>query len=161
MSIVISAFPGTGKSHFTANAPEGLRVSDSDSSQFSWAAPKIRHPDWPRNYMDHILGLIEDGVDIILVSSHAEVREALVAAGIPFVAIYPSVGQKADYLERYCLRGSPEAFVNLLDAKWSEWTSLTNVGTPNVVILRPKQYLSDAVKHLVGSSHRPSIKEEA
>lgn len=148
MSIVISAFLGTGKTYFTANAPEGVRVADSDSSQFSWAAPKVRHPEWPANYMQHVQGLIDNGVDFILVSSHKEVRDALRAAGIPFVAVFPMSSLKADYLERYRHRGSPEAFVNLLSSKWSEWTCLTDVGTPRVLLLGKGEHLADVIKHL-------------
>lgn len=146
MSLVISAFPGTGKSHLFNHAPEGLRIADSDSSQWSWTSPGVRHPKWPMNYMEHIQSLINDGVDLILVSSHKEVRDALVDFEIPFTLVFPQACLKNEYLQRFAERGSPEKFIELLDQKWSEWVSPVNTGAAQVVLLGSGEFLSDAVK---------------
>ena len=81
-TIVVSAFPGTGKTHFAKYTD--LDVLDSDSSKYSWVKEGVRHPDFPANYIRHIkenLGV----VNIILVSTHKVVREALTEAGIDFL----------------------------------------------------------------------------
>lgn len=126
-TMVIAAFPGTGKSYTTqqeANKFEG--ILDSDSSQFSWLKDKegkntdVRNPDFPANYIKHIkenLGKVE----VIFVSSHKEVREALEKEGIDYFLVYPNIFQKKDYIERYKKRGNNNKFINLLSANWELW----------------------------------------
>lgn len=90
-----------------------MKVLDSDSSTFDKS-------DFPANYMQHIQDKTAKGYTI-LASSHQEVRDALAAEGIKFVLAYPSVDCKAEYLQRYVNRGSPESFVKLLDKNWETW----------------------------------------
>ena len=48
-TLIISAFPGCGKTHLFLNqAAYGYSIADSDSSKF----PKIK--DWEKTYVDHI-----------------------------------------------------------------------------------------------------------
>ena len=69
-----------------------------------------------RNWFEHIEKNIEDpSVDKILVSSHKDVRDALVKKGIPFVLVYPNKDIKDEYIQRYKDRGNNDAFVELLD----------------------------------------------
>jgi len=110
-TLVISGFPGIGKSHFFRKNKDKV-VLDSDSSKFSWIEKGIRHPDFPNNYIKYIkenLAYINPlGVgkaDIILVSSHKNVRDALVENDIPFTLVYPSRDIKEEYLQRYKDRG--------------------------------------------------------
>jgi hypothetical protein len=117
---VVSGFPGVGKTHAHQNVP-GLHIVDSDSSKYSWLDDGVlRNPNFPGNYIRRIRGLI-GVVDVVLVSSHKEVRDALVANHIPFVLVYPQRALKQQYLERFRQRGSNEAFVKLLDDKWDEF----------------------------------------
>ena len=81
-TMVIAAFPGTGKSFCTKNEGEKFEgILDSDSSNYSWIKDSNgqntteRNPDFPNNYITHIKENIGK-VDIIFVSSHKEVREA-------------------------------------------------------------------------------------
>ena len=121
-TVIISAFPGTGKSHYTRENPE--LCSDSDSSGFSWTSPGVRNPEFPSNYMDHIKGLIKEGEKgLIFVSSHAEVRSALEAAGMHFSLVYPTDDQANDYLERYIQRGSPQAFLDRVVPNFKQWVN--------------------------------------
>lgn len=119
---IIAAFPGTGKTTYANKYPE--KCSDSDSSQFSWSVDtdgkKIRNPDFPQNYMAHIKSLIGK-VQYIFVSTHKEVREALADNCFYYYIIYPTRDQKEKFLQLYKDRGSPEAFVKLLDEKWEAW----------------------------------------
>jgi len=110
---VYSAFPGTGKS--TYSEISDLNVLDLDSSIF----PK---DDFPANYIRHIEEKINDpSVDLILVSSHKTVRDALEKNNIPFVLVYPKRSLKDEYIRRFRFRGNPESFINLLDEYWDEW----------------------------------------
>lgn len=111
---VICGFPGVGKSTLYKELKSSkVKVLDSDSSTFDKS-------EFPANYIKHIKEKTAEGYTI-LASSHDTVRDALVKAKIPFVLVYPAQNLKKDYLERYEDRGSPEAFINLLDAKWKEW----------------------------------------
>jgi len=111
---VVSAFPGVGKTVLFNRSKETSRVVlDSDSSTF----PKDK---FPGNYIRHIQDSIGK-VDVLLVSSHSVVREAMTAAGIEYNLVYPSVDQKEQYLQNYRSRGNTEAFVGLLDTNWESW----------------------------------------
>ena len=113
---IISAFPGTGKSHiFKSGKYDCL---DSDSSEFSWVydddGSKRRNPDFPANYIAHIKENIGK-VDLIFVSTHKEVRDALLENCLFFYLVYPKEQAREEYLQRYRGRNSPEAFIKLLD----------------------------------------------
>lgn len=140
---VVSAFPGTGKTYTSEVLWKGgLKVLDSDSSSFSWLPEGVRNPYFPHNYIRHIkenIGL----VDYIFVSSHEEVRHALVDEGIQFYLIYPKVGVKDEYIERYKRRGSPEAFIELISYQWEYWIwDLRNQQGCTHIELDTGQYIS-------------------
>ena len=124
-AIVISAFPGTGKSYLTKHCEEipdlrGITFQDSDSSNYSWIkkdGKKVRNPDFPANYIQHIKDSMYKS-RIIFVSSHTAVRSALKQEGISFVSVYPDTDCKAEYLERYKKRGSPQSFIQNMDEMW-------------------------------------------
>jgi hypothetical protein len=146
-AMIVSAFPGIGKTHVFNNPPlPGLTILDSDSSQFSWAAPGERHPEFPANYIEHIKSH-RVGTDIILVSSHKEVRAALVEAKLPFALVFPNRDLKAAYVERFIRRGSSVSFIKLVETKWDEWiTELeAQVGCFAITINDPRIYLSDVL----------------
>jgi hypothetical protein len=143
---IISGFPGVGKSTLFGQ-PGNLTVLDSDSSKFSWAneAGRIRHPEWPTNYIDHIREN-QGRVDMILVSSHDVVRNALVEAGIEFELVYPGPDMKDEYIKRYVDRGNNPAFVKLLEANYETWIAEL-ARQPGCIQrpLGPGQYLSDVL----------------
>jgi len=114
---VISAFPGTGKTHFYNN--EKFTVLDSDSSKFSWLNGE-RNPDFPQNYIQHIKGRL-GRVQIILVSSHKEVREELSKAGIKFWLLYPELSLKSEYIDRYKKRGDTLEFIDMMSNNWDKF----------------------------------------
>lgn len=118
---IISAFPGTGKSFY--HKKHQYTTLDSDSSMFSWVTEngeKKRNPDFPNNYIQHIKENIGK-YEFIFVSSHKEVRKALLDNCIFFYLIYPREDKKGDYLQRYKERGNEAGFVKLLDANWDTW----------------------------------------
>ena len=137
VTTVVCGFPGVGKSHLSKQC----RWHDSDSSKFSWLEPKVRNPAFPANYTDHIRSLS----GVVLASSHLNVRDALFEAGIPFWLLYPTPDCKAEYLERYRRRGSPESFLELLDKNWDDWIlgMDTEVRDAGRFLLRPGFYAAD------------------
>lgn len=143
-TLVISAFPSTGKSYFCRHTNK--KVLDSDSSHFSWIEKGIRNPDFPQNYINHIKENIGH-VDIILVSSHKVVRDALVINNINFLLVYPTKDQKEDYLLRCNIRGSDKQFIEMLNNKWDSFLDeLRNQKSCIHIPLFQGEYLSDRIK---------------
>jgi len=144
---VICGFPGIGKSYFKNNTNK--HVLDSDSSLFSWSAPNVRNPNFPKNYIEHIKNNVGK-VEIILVSSHKIVRDALLANHISFTIVYPEKSLKQEYLKRFVNRKSPKEFVELLSNNWNNWINeienipeYTNDTKCSKVILSKGEYLDD------------------
>jgi hypothetical protein len=136
-TMVISAFPGCGKSHLFRNKGE-KKILDSDSSTFDKSQ-------FPQNYIEHIKSNI-GGVDIILVSSHKEVRDALVNQGINFTLVYPNMDIKDEYIQRYIDRGNDGKFVDLLKQNWENWVGeLDQQSGCEKIKLDSGQYLSDVI----------------
>lgn len=135
---VYSAFPGVGKTTYFNTTDNN--VWDSDSSKFD----KKYFPD---NYIEHIkTGLGNDSVDKILVSSHKDVRDALVKNGINFVLVYPDRSLKDEYIQRYKDRGNNDAFVKLLENNWDTWMDeMEGQKGCYRVKLGPGQYLVDVI----------------
>lgn len=112
----MSAFPCVGKSFLYQKYPD--KISDSDSSKFSWSSPGVRNVEFPRNYIKHIKGTPKQ---IVLVSSHKEVRDALVESGLNWIFVRPATVLRDVYVERARLRGSPVEFCDMLRRKWDEF----------------------------------------
>ena len=109
-TLIVSGFPGVGKSFYVRNSPDCL---DIDSSNFDKSL-------FPQNYIEHIksqLGV----VPIIFVSSHKKVRNALVAEGLHYILVYPDCSLKDEYLARYKKRGSDDIFINLMRECWTDF----------------------------------------
>lgn len=124
-TLIVSAFPATGKSYFYTNSKYHTCL-DSDSSHFSWVKDdngnntKERHPNFPQNYIEHIQENIGK-VDIIFISSHKQVRDALHENGIKFNLVYPSRELKDEYIERFKNRGNDENFINFISNNWDNF----------------------------------------
>lgn len=112
---VICGFPGVGKTTlFQMLKEKGFPIVDSDSSQFD---KKF----FPQNYIEHIKQQLANN-QWVLCSTHKEVRIALQAAGIGYAIACPAYRHlKDEYIQRYIKRGSPEAFVKLMEFKWDEF----------------------------------------
>lgn len=136
-AIVLSGFPGIGKSSAFKQFPDSM--ADSDSSKF----PK---EGFPANYIEHIQGLLTQK-KYILVSSHQEVRDAMRAAGIAFTCVFPDRSCKDEYMERYKERGSPEGFLNLLDKQWDNFIDGCEA-EPNQIKMHPGAYLTDVLQFI-------------
>ena len=154
---IISAFPGTGKSHYTQNNNIKYNCLDSDSSKFSWVLDsdenKIRNPEFPENYISHIKENVGK-YDFIFVSTHHEVRKALLKHCIFFYLIYPAEHNKDQYIQRYIDRGSPDAFIKLLDENWDTWIKeceFTEIGCKRIQMVF--DYIESEISHIVCSEN--------
>jgi hypothetical protein len=141
-TIVISAFPGTGKTYLYEHSCDlGLLVKDSDSSGFCKS-------EFPGNYLDHIEANIGH-YDVILVSSHQDVREGLNKRGISYTLVYPGLDLKDEYISRYLDRGSEYTFVNLVRENWDDWviSCYLEPGICKHVVLGPGEYIMDKLQN--------------
>lgn len=133
-TMIVSAFPGCGKT-FLFNNNDKIIL---DSSKFDKAF-------FPQNYIEHIKENIGKA-DIILVSSHKEVRAALFENKIDFILVYPRKELKEEYIKRYEQRGSPEGFINLISNNWTSWVGeLSNQKGCYHCQLSTNQYISDII----------------
>ena len=169
---VIAAFPACGKTYcFDRN--EDYIILDSDSSKFSWMIEevedpcyafidngtitpvihknKVRNPDFPKNYIEHIKENIGK-VDYIFVSTHEDVRNALTEAGIDFILVFPEQSLRDEWVGRCFNRGSGEKFCQLISDKWDDWILQMefDVVTNNRKHYRLKhgEYLSNVLERL-------------
>lgn len=115
-TIIISAFPACGKSYMYNNYNgKPYSMLDSDSSKFSWiyengVKTDKRNPNFITDYMNHIKDNIRK-VDVIFVSSHAEVRKALRENNLKYFMVYPSLDMKEEMLNRMRERGNDSKFI--------------------------------------------------
>jgi hypothetical protein len=121
-TLVISAFPGCGKTTYFKHENSAL-VLDSDSSEFSWEKDvfgtntSVRHPDFPNNYLNYIASNLGK-VEIIFVSSHKSVREGLRLRGIFYYLIYPAKSLRLDWKSRFEHRGNSVEFISFIIDNW-------------------------------------------
>lgn len=125
-AVLISAFPGCGKTYFYNKYKDVYKILDSDSSEFSWIKDsegnntKERNPEFPQNYIDHIKENL-DTADIIFISSHKVVRDALAEAKIKFLLVYPHKALKNIWISRFRRRGSNEKFIEFISNNWKDF----------------------------------------
>lgn len=121
---IISGFPGIGKTSVFKNGFRNLSVLDSDSSKFSWIyhddGTKERNANFIDDYLTHIKSNIGK-VDIIFVSSHEPVRDALTKENLKWIAVYPSKKRKEEFINLYKERGNSEDFIALVSKNWETW----------------------------------------
>lgn len=171
-TLIISGFPLIGKTYaFHHQNDIGLAIMDSDSSLYSWIYDEDgnktseRDPDFPNNYIDVLSMFINRTADIIMVSSHASVRQALVDRGIDFIMVYPRPDKdtKELWLEKYDNREN-----NNLSRKFIEdnYESMIQRGinfaadnNKNIYFLdRKKPNLSDILEDIIEDMyHKPLL----
>lgn len=147
---VISAFPASGKSTYyrewsqyskenvwrkgsngeqvlnNIGLPVGDKILDSDSSQFSWIKDEngnntdMRNPDFPRNYIQHIKDHLETE-DVIFVSSHDIVRNALEENNIDYYLVYPDKDLLEEWIYRMKDRGNNDKFISFITSNWDKF----------------------------------------
>jgi hypothetical protein len=143
-TLLVSAFPGTGKSYYvdygegSGYMPQGF-ATDSDSSKFDKA-------NFPENYIEHIKEKISKGYARIFISSHKDVRDALVINNLPFVLIYPAKELKEEYINRYKERGSSQKFIELISDNWDNWIDdCINQKSCYHIVLKSGQFISNVI----------------
>lgn len=150
---VISAFPGCGKTYcFNKYKDSDIKILDSDSSDFSWVKDengnntKERNPDFPNNYIKHISDNIGKA-DIIFVSSHDVVRDALKQNKINYILVYPCLEDKEEYINRYINRGNDDNFIKFISDNYDKFIKSMNLDIfPHRIELNFKETMEDLIE---------------
>jgi hypothetical protein len=144
-TVIVSAFPGCGKSYCTQHG-KSLITHDSDSSNFHFKKGTHElNSDWPENYIQHIKRIKSRGYyEVVFVACHEEIRQALKEAGLKYILVYPENSCKREYLQRYRDRCSPVSFVKRLEANWESWIqSCEDDYADDRLVLRPGVFLTE------------------
>ncbi len=136
---IICVFPGCGKTYL-ANNENNKIILDLDKDQKTFLKR-----DFPNYYIEYVKDNIGK-VDIILVSSHKEIRETLTNENINFSLVYPNRFLKNDFIKRYSERGSTQLFVNIMDKNWDIWIDqMIEQKCHKKIELQKNHYLSDLI----------------
>ena len=118
MGILISAFPGSGKT-FATNLlmQKGLRVVDYDSNAFisSEAFPSIKH---------EYLARAVEAYDIVFINTDVWMRRQFLQVGLRTTIFYPAHEIKSEWLSRIFRRKTGmngEVFTALVSDFWVQW----------------------------------------
>lgn len=106
-AILVSAFPGLGKTYLYQQYKDKLKILDLNTGRFEGE-------DFPGNYIAEVEKRLND-YDLILLSSDRNVRYALNDAGLDFDLFYPSKDRKNELVEIYVTNRKSRDFIMNLD----------------------------------------------
>lgn len=92
-AVVISAFPGCGKTFAYTLLNKKFKILDSDDIL-------LDKKGFPNTYISSVINNISQ-YDIIFVSAHASVRKALNENGIYYTLYYPHKRRKEEFIQNY------------------------------------------------------------
>ena len=119
MTRIIAGFPGVGKTH-AAKVIKGLTIHDLDSSSYS----KLDNGEKNHSFAQDYLQAIKDSfgkVNIIFISTHKEIREALQREGLIYELVYPMEHHKDLYMKRYNTRGDSAQFMAFMEENFDKF----------------------------------------
>lgn len=111
-AILISAFPGLGKTYLYQQYRDRLKILDLNAGRFEG-------DDFPGNYIAEVEKRLND-YDLILLSSDRNVRYALNDAGLDFDLFYPSKNRKNELIEIYVTNRKSRDFIMNLDHNFND-----------------------------------------
>ena len=106
-AILVSAFPGLGKTYLYQQYKDRLKILDLNTGRFEG-------DDFPGNYIAEVEKRLND-YDLILLSSDRNVRYALNDVGLDFDLFYPSKDRKNELIEIYVTNRKSRDFIMNLD----------------------------------------------
>ena len=158
-AIIISCFPGCGKTYLSQNADYISKIIDLESADYTI------QKDWPQNYFNAIISLLET-YEIILISQHEEILELLNLNHVPFYIVAPNNSDmisdkkrniiKQQWFGRFFLRDNShiknstgiEQWFDLLLANYNKWTSIQHLQKHHpskIFLLDESEYLADII----------------
>lgn len=123
-TLIVSAYPCTGKTTAFLENMSNTTYMDIDYKRFRWLidsdgnkTDKIN-----TNFTSHYMKEIQDNigkVDIIFVSHHETIRNKLANADIPFITIYPKRTLLNEYVGRMYRRGDSKQDIDKFISNWN------------------------------------------
>lgn len=153
-TLVVSAFPGCGKSFMTENNKKNQYIFyDKDNGYLSC-------DDDFKIYANEIISLIGK-VDFLLISQYPEVLNTLYQKRVPYIIVAPNNSSylssnmrkiiKQQWFGRFYLRENNIDWIKLLRNNYDEWTSISHLQSmkPNrIILLDSCEYLNDILYDL-------------
>lgn len=153
-TLVISAFPGSGKSFLVKhNKNCKLLFSDKDNGF-------LNYEDEFKEYANEIMDIIGK-VDFLLISQYPEVLKILHENGIPYIVVAPNNSPylssymrniiKQQWFGRFYLRKDSNDWMDLLYKNYDIWTStshLKSMKPSKIILLEGCEYLSNIINDL-------------
>lgn len=146
--MLILGFSGIGKTTATKQLKkQGLKVSDSDSSKFSWLTTSnkvVRNPNFIKDYTQHLQKQLMNN-DYVFASTHPEIIKEIQRLKLNHIIITPYYSAKQEYEKRWINRGSSVEFVQSMTTNFDKFVKDILESGSNILILQDKQYLSDVL----------------
>jgi hypothetical protein len=144
---IYAAFCGTGKTYLCDQL--GLKCIEFEC----W---KYRTGDFPDNYIKEIKSQI-GRVDYIFISTDPVVLKTLYAQGINVKLVYPNLGLKKEYRQRFLDRGSPIEFIKMINKPWRQWiTELQEQKYCEQIVLNKGEYLENILYEQITTTEKES-----
>ncbi|UKZ96790.1 uncharacterized protein TrAFT101_011566 [Trichoderma asperellum] len=150
--VIISAFVASGKTWLTTNSKNlglsGFNVLDLDSS----VIPK-ENGQRASNFKELYMAKVRESIapnTIVLISTHEEIRSALVEEGLNYALVYPVRDLKGEWIRRLRSRKSPEGLIDIVHKDWSSMLDeCENQGGCSHYALEKGLYLSDMIGNIM------------
>lgn len=146
MALVISGFPGIGKSYFyNMNKNRCLDLDlDLDYTNNSNDEKNI----FIKKNIEYIKSSLNGQNEYILVSANKDVREALKNNNIPFILIYPNISRKDEFIKRFIDIEYSESYVQYIDNNWEFMLNELKNETNCIKVELSKGNLSDELEYI-------------
>ncbi len=134
---IVSGFSGCGKTY--------LSKINHNKIIYDLGCSKFDKSNFTQSYIDEIKNMIGK-VDILLISTHKSLRDALVENDIYYTLVFPKKELKIEYINRYKNRTTTQRVINMIDENWYKWHyEMKNQLGCDKIILESGQYLSDVI----------------
>ena len=126
--MIICGFPGVGKTMMAKFS----RWVDLESTPFSYRGQWSLYAEVAKH--------MSDNGYTVMVSTHAEMLEALEQIEARYTVVIPPITDKDTYLRRYVLRGNTNDFIQHLAENWQRWITaiIENPTVLKTVVVLPK-----------------------
>lgn len=150
--MIICGFPGVGKTTVESITHEmGIyRYCDLESTPYRLVigpnGEVSANPNFCTSYVDAIENLAGPyGYEVVMVSTHKEVREELRRRGAPYIIVAPEKWLKDEYLLRYVARRSDYSLIQAVYERWDEWLDDIEIDGAPVIHLNSGQWLANVI----------------
>lgn len=153
--LILSGIAGVGKTTLEKTYP--TRVRDFESTCWKWIGGGSeehkgvlgleRNSAYPGNMMLDILDSLRT-FDILCLSYHQEIRDALALHGLSCVYVFPCYGDTEEYASRYHNRGNTDYFVGRVIGNWDIVLSLQPSLDNHLIVLQAGGTLEGMLRRL-------------